>query len=147
MDEIKFNLFTLIMRDRAWRRKKTEAKWNSRCKRFMFDSVIKDGKIIRSYVDSEGNRKTFLVPNFRKPLTWREMKKDDPWAKYLKNSSTSRSWVSDQLDAKHMNKLQRIESKKLIEEGVQEWIDDMDESFECWYDETLNEWRPLYEVA
>ena len=31
------------MRDRAWRRKKTESKWNSRCKKFMFDRTILDG--------------------------------------------------------------------------------------------------------
>lgn len=29
------------IRNRAWRRKKTESKWNSRCKKFMFDSILK----------------------------------------------------------------------------------------------------------
>jgi len=75
------------------------------------------------------------------------MKKEDPWAKYLKNSSTSHSWVSDQLDDKHAIKLQRVTNKKVINEGIQEYIDAFDESFECWFDETLNEWRSLYEVA
>lgn len=28
------------IRNRAWRRKKTESKWNSRCKKFMFDSIL-----------------------------------------------------------------------------------------------------------
>lgn len=138
------------MRDRAWRRKKTESKWNSRCKKFMFDSIILDGDIEYSFKISEGNgkkiRRTIIIPNFRKPLTWREMKECDPWAKYLKNSSTSRSYISDQMDARRKNKLQRIESKKLINNGIQEWFDDLDETFECCYNEELNEWewQPLY---
>ena len=135
------------MRDRAWRRKKTETKWNSRCKRFMFDSIIEDGKRVHSYEDSNGEKQTIIIKNFRKPSTWKEMKKNDPWAKYLRDSSTSRSWVSDQMDAKREIKLSRANAKEVIAEGIQEWLDDMDESFECWYDETLNEWRPLYDVA
>lgn len=135
------------MRDRAWRRKKTESKWNSRCKRFMFDSAIEDGKRIHSYTTEDGIKKTYIVPNYRKPKTWKEMKKEDPWAKYLKNSSTSHSWVSDQLDNKHDIKMQRVNNKKVINEGIQEYFDDMDESFECWFDQRLNEWRLLYEVA
>ncbi len=135
------------MRSRAWRRKKTESKWNSRCKKFMFDSVIEDGKRVSSYEDSNGDKKTVIIKNFRKPSTWKEMKEKDPWAKYLKNSSTSRSWVSDQMDAKHTNKLLRIESKKIINDGIQEWLDEFDESFECWYNEELNEWQPLYQAV
>ena len=135
------------MRDRAWRRKKTESKWNSRCKKFMFDSVIEDGKRVSSYEDSNGDKKTVIIKNFRKPSTWKEMKEKDPWAKYLRDSSTSRSYVSDQMDAKHTNKLLRIESKKLINDGIQEWFDEFDESFECWYNEELNEWQPLYQAV
>ena len=132
------------MRSRIWRRKKTQSKWNSRCKKFMFDSVIEDGKRVSSYEDSNGDKKTVIIRNFRKPSTWKEMKEKEPWAKYLKNSSTSRSYVSDQMDAKHTNKLLRIESRKLINDGIQEWFDNLDESFECWYNEELNEWQPLY---
>ena len=135
------------MRSRIWRRKKTESKWNSRCKKFMFDSVIEDGKRVSSYEDSNGDKKTVIIKNFRKPSTWKEMKEKDPWAKYLKNSSTSRSYVSDQMDAKHTNKLLRIESKKLINDGIQEWFDNLNESFECWYNEELNEWQPLYQAV
>lgn len=140
-------LNSLDMRDRAWHRKKTESKWNSRCKKFMFDSVIEDGKRVSSYEDSNGDKKTVIIKNFRKPSTWKEMKEKDPWAKYLKDSSTSRSYVSDQMDAKHTNKLLRIESKKLINDGIQEWLDEFDESFECWYNEELNEWQPLYQAV
>ncbi len=140
-------LNSLDMRSRAWRRKKTESKWNSRCKKFMFDSVIEDGKRVSSYEDSNGDKKTVIIKNFRKPSTWKEMKEKDPWAKYLKDSSTSRSYVSDQMDAKHTNKLLRIESKKLINDGIQEWLDEFDESFECWYNEELNEWQPLYQAV
>ena len=135
------------MRSRAWRRKKTESKWISRCKKFMFDSVIEDGKKVSSSEDSNGDQKTVIIKNFRKPSTWKEMKEKDPWAKYLKDSSTSRSYVSDQMDAKHTNKLLRIESKKLINDGIQEWFDEFDESFECWYNEELNEWQPLYQAV
>ena len=135
------------MRSRAWRRKKTESKWNSRCKKFMFDSAIEDGKRVSSYEDSNGDKMTVIIKNFRKPSTWKEMKEKEPWAKYLKKSSTSRSWVSDQMDAKHTNKLLRIESKKLINNGIQEWLDEFDESFECWYNEELNEWQPVYQAV
>ena len=135
------------MRSRAWRRKKTESKWNSRCKKFMFDRAIEDGKRVSSYEDSNGDKKTVIIKNFRKPSTWKEMKEKDPWAKYLKDSSTSRSYVSDQMDAKHTNKLLRIESKKLINDGIQEWLNEFDESFECWYNEELNEWQPLYQAV
>lgn len=135
------------MRDRAWRRKKTESKWNSRCKKFMFDSTIEDGQRASSYEDSNGDKKIVIIKNFRRPSTWKEMKEKDPWAKYLRDSSTSRSYVSDQMDAKHTNKLLRIESKKLINDGIQEWFDEFDESFECWYNEELNEWQPLYQAV
>ena len=118
------------MRDRAWRRKKTESVWNSRCKRFLFESRIEDGKKIHVYKDVEGNKKEYVVKNFRKPSTWKEMKKSDPWAKYLRDSSTSKSWVSDQLDAKHAKKLQRAYNKEVINEGLQEYEDLYDESFE-----------------
>ena len=33
------------------------------------------------------------------------------------------------MDAKHTNKLLRIESRKLINDGIQEWLDNLDESF------------------
>ena len=126
------------MRDRAWRRKKTESKWNSRCKKFMFDSIISDGKIEYSFKVSNdnsdnGNKKTrctVIIPNLRKPSTWKEMKKLDPWAKYLKNSSTSRSCISNQIDARKKIKLQRMDNKKLINEGIQEWDDIYDETLE-----------------
>lgn len=115
------------MRDRAWRRKKTESVWNNRCKRFLFESRIEDGKKVHSYTNDEGVKKLYVVPNFRKPENWKEMKKKDPWAKYLKNSSTFRSWVSDQLDAKHTKKLQRINAKQQINEGILEWEDRFDD--------------------
>lgn len=76
------------MRDRAWRRKKTESKWNSRCKKFMFDSTILDGNKEYSFNMSDVNgkkfRRTIIIPNYRKPYTWKEMKEKDPWAKYLR---------------------------------------------------------------
>lgn len=115
------------MRDRAWRRKKTESKWNSRCKRFLFESRIEDGKKVHTYTNDEGIKKVYVVPNFRKPSTWKEMKKDDPLAKYLRDSSTSRSWVSDQLDAKHAKKLQRVNAKRQINDGILEWDEIYDE--------------------
>lgn len=135
------------MRSRIWRRKKTESKWNSRCKKFMFDSVIEDGKRVSSYEDSNGNKKNCIIRNFRKPSTWKEMKEKDPWAKYLKNHSTFRSYISDQMEDKYSNKLLRIESKRLINDGIQEWFDNLDESFELWYNEELNEWQPLYQAV
>ena len=135
------------MRSRIWRRKKTESKWNSRCKKFMFDSFIEDGKTVHSYKDSNGNKKTCIIRNFRKPSTWKEMKEKDPWAKYLKNHSTFRSYISDQMEDKYSNKLLRIESKRLINDGIQEWFDNLDESLECWYNEELNEWQPLYQTV
>lgn len=135
------------MRSRIWRRKKTESKWNSRCKKFMFDSFIEDGKTVHSYKDNNGNKKTCIIRNFRKPSTWKEMKEKDPWAKYLKNHSTFRSYISDQMEDKYSNKLLRIESKRLINDGIQEWFDNLDESFELWYNEELNEWQPLYQAV
>ena len=135
------------MRSRIWRRKATESSWNSRCKKFMFDSFIEDGKTVHSYKDSNGNKKTCIIRNFRKPSTWKEMKEKDPWAKYLKNHSTFRSYISDQMEDKYSNKLLRIESKRLINDGIQEWFDNLDESLECWYNEELNEWQPLYQTV
>lgn len=135
------------MRSRIWRRKKTESKWNSRCKKFMFDSFIEDGKTVHSYKDSNGNKKTCIIRNFRKPSTWKEMKEKNPWAKYLKNHSTFRSYISDQMEDKYSNKLLRIESKRIINDGIQEWFDNLDESLECWYNEELNEWQPLYQAV
>lgn len=115
------------IRNRAWRRKKTESKWNSRCKKFMFDSIFKDGDIEYSFKISDGNgkkiRRTIMIPNLRKPTSWKEMKKCDPWAKFLKNGSGYRTCISAKMDAKRKIKLQRINNKKLINEGIQEYDD------------------------
>ena len=133
------------MRGRAWRRKKTESKWNSRCKKFMYDSFIEDGKTVFSYKDKNGNKKTGVIRNFRRPSTWREMKEKDPWAKYLKNHSTFRSYISDQMECKYKNKLNRIDGKNTISDGIHEWFNKFDESLEYWYNEETNEWQPLYQ--
>ena len=122
------------IRNRAWRRKKTESKWNSRCKKFMFESIISDGDKEYSFNTSDANgkkiRRTIIIHNYRKPLTWKEMKKCDPWARFLKNGSGYRTYVSDQMDAKRKIKLQRVNSKKLINEGIQEYDDIYDEILE-----------------
>ena len=121
------------MRNRAWRRKKTESKWNSRCKKFMFDSLFKDGDIeysFKIYAGGKKIRRTIMIPNLRKPTSWKEMKKRDPWARFLKNGSGYRTYVSDQMDAKRKIKLQRVNNKKLINEGIQEYDDIYDETLE-----------------
>lgn len=125
-------------RNRCWRRKKTESKWNSRCKKFCWDSLIKDAEKLITYLDSRGTKKTVQVCTLRHPSSWKEMKQKDPRAKYLKNHSTSHSWVSDQLEAKRNNKLQRVNSKRLIKEGLKDYEDLYDET-----DELLAE-RILY---
>lgn len=122
------------MRNRAWRRKKTESKWNSRCKKFMFDSIFKDGDIEYSFKISDGNgkkiRRTIIIANLRRPTSWKEMKKCDPWAKFLKNGSRYRTSISAKIDAKRKIKLQRVNNKKLINEGIQEYDDIYDETLE-----------------
>lgn len=125
-------------RNRCWRRKKTESKWNSRCKKFCWDSMIKDAEKLITYLDLNGNKKTVQVYTYRHPSSWKEMKQKDPWAKYLKNHSTPRSLVSDKLDIKHDNKLQRVNNKILIKEGLKDYEDLYDET-----DELLAE-RILY---
>lgn len=122
------------IRNRAWRRKKTESKWNSRCKKFMFDSIFKDGDIEYSFKISDGNgkkiRRTIMIPNLRKPTSWKEMKKCDPWARFLKNGSGYCTRISTKMDAKRKIKLQRVNNKKLINEGIQEYDDIYDETLE-----------------
>ena len=122
------------IRNRAWRRKKTESKWNSRCKKFMFDSLFKDGDIEYSFKISDGNgkkiRRTIMIANLRRPTSWKEMKKYDPWAKFLKNGSGYHTYKSAQIDAKRKIKLQRVNNKKLINEGIQEYNDIYDETLE-----------------
>ena len=103
------------MRNRAWRRKKTESKWNSRCKKFMFDSIFTDGEKEYSFNMSDVNgkkfRRTIMIPNLRRPTSWKEMKKLDPWARFLKNGSGYHTYISDQMDAKQKIKLQRVKNK------------------------------------
>lgn len=122
------------IRNRAWRRKKTESKWNSRCKKFMFDSIFRDGEIEYSFNISDGDgkklRRTIMIPNLRKPTSWKEMKERDPWARFLKNGSGYRTYISDQMDAKRKIKLQRVNNKKLINEGIQEYNNIYDETLE-----------------
>lgn len=122
------------MRNRAWRRKKTESKWNSRCKKFMFSSIFKDGEKEYSFKISDGNgkkiRRTIMIPNLRRPTSWKEMKKLDPWARFLKNGSGRLTYIPDQMEAKRKIKLQRINNKKLINEGIQEYDDIYDETLE-----------------
>lgn len=122
------------IRNRAWRRKKTESKWNSRCKKFMFDSLFKDGDREYSFKISDGNgkkiRRTIMIANLRRPTSWKEMKKCDPWAKFLKNGSGYHTYKWAQMDAKQKNKLQRVNNKKLINEGIQEYDDIYDETLE-----------------
>lgn len=122
------------IRNRAWRRKKTESKWNSRCKKFMFGSIFRDGDKEYSFNISVGNgkkiRRTIMIPNLRRPTSWKEMKKLDPWARFLRNGSGRRTYISNQMDAKRKIKLQRINNKKLINEGIQEYDDIYDETLE-----------------
>lgn len=121
------------IRNRAWRRKKTESKWNSRCKKFMFDSIFRDGDIeysFKIYAGGKKIRRTIMIPNLRKPTSWKEMKKCDPWARFLKNGSGYRTYISYQMDAKRKIKLQRVNNKKLIDEGIQEYNDIYDETLE-----------------
>lgn len=122
------------IRNRAWRRKKTESKWNSRCKKFMFDSLFKDGDREYSFKISDGNgkkiRRTIMIANLRRPTSWKEMKKCDPWAKFLKNGSGYHTYKWAQMDAKQKIKLQRINNKKLINEGIQEYDNIYDETLE-----------------
>lgn len=122
------------IRNRAWRRKKTESKWNSRCKKFMFDSIFRDGEIEYSFNISDGDgkklRRTIMIPNLRKPTSWKEMKERDPWARFLKNGSGYRTYISAKMDAKRKIKLQRVNNKKLINEGIQEYDDIYDETLE-----------------
>lgn len=121
------------IRNRAWRRKKTESKWNSRCKKFMFDSIFRDGDIEYSFKmhdDGKKIRRTIMIPNLRKPTSWKEMKERDPWAKFLKNGSGYRTRISAKMDAKQKIKLQRVNNKKLINEGIQEYDDIYDETLE-----------------
>lgn len=122
------------MRNRAWRRKKTESKWNSRCKKFMFSSIFRDGDKEYSFnmsdVDGKKFRRTIMIPNLRRPTSWKEMKKLDPWARFLRDGSGRHTYISDQMDAKHKVKLQRINNKKLINEGIQEYDDIYDETLE-----------------
>lgn len=121
------------MRNRAWRRKKTESKWNSRCKKFMFSSIFRDGDKEYSFnmsdVDGKKFRRTIMIPNLRRPTSWKEMKKLDPWARFLRNGSGRRTYVSDQMDAKHKVKLQRINNKKLINEGIQVYDETLEDNF------------------
>lgn len=122
------------IRNRAWRRKKTESKWNSRCKKFMFDSIFRDGEIEYSFNISDGDgkklRRTIMIPNLRKPTSWKEMKERDPWARFLKNGSGYCTSISAKMDAKQKIKLQRVNNKKLINEGIQEYNDIYDETLE-----------------
>lgn len=121
------------IRNRAWRRKKTESKWNSRCKKFMFDSIFRDGDIeysFKIYYGGKKIRRTIMIPNLRKPTSWKEMKERDPWARFLKNGSGYCTSISDQMDAKRKIKLQRVNNKKLINEGIQEYNDIYDETLE-----------------
>lgn len=137
------------MRGRAWRRKKTESKWNSRCKRFLFDSIILDGSREHSWSISDGNggkcKRVKTIPYYRKPLTWKEMKDRDPWAKFLKNGTTYRTYVSDKMEAHKNNKLQRESNKRIINDGIKEYEDLYDETYESWYNEDVNEWQPMYQ--
>lgn len=133
------------MRDRAWRRKKTCSIWNSRCKKFMFEGRIEDGTIVRSVYDQRGSKVLCITKAWRKPETWKEFKTKDPLAKYLKNSTTSRTCIYDKLEAKHKNKLQRASNKKAINEGIQEYEYLYDETYESYYNEDVNEWQPMYQ--
>ena len=121
------------IRNRAWRRKKTESKWNSRCKKFMFDSIFTDGEKEYSfniYYGGKKIRRTIMIDNLRRPTSWKEMKKCDPWAKFLKNGSGYHTYKWAQMDAKRKIKLQRVNNKKLINEGIQEYNDIYDETLE-----------------
>lgn len=122
------------IRNRAWRRKKTESKWNSRCKKFMFDSIFTDGDREYSFKISDGNgkkiRRTIMIVNLKRPTSWKEMKKCDPRAKFLKNGSGYHTYKWAQMDAKRKIKLQRVNNKKLINEGIQEYDNIYDETLE-----------------
>ena len=98
------------------------------------DKIFKDGDIEYSFKISDGNgkkiRRTIIIDNLRRPTSWKEMKKCDPWARFLKNGSGYRTHILAKIDAKRKIKLQRVNNKKLINEGIQEYDDIYDETLE-----------------
>ena len=121
------------IRNRSWRRKQTQSVWNRRCKKFMFQGLIENGSKVVTCTTLDGKKIQFTRRMWRKPSTWKDFKENDPWAKYLKDGNPYHRFVSDKEDAKHKIKLQRINNKKLIIEGIQEWDDIYDETLEDFF--------------
>lgn len=83
-------------------------------------------------------RKLTFPKSWREPKTWVEFKNEVKWARLLRDQGRIQSDMGDKIDAHHKNKLERNNSKKLIDEGINEYeneTDDWDDWIPGSYDE------------
>lgn len=110
------------MRNRAWRRKRTEAVWNHRCKEHMYMALIPSNEKV-TFVSKQSGRVYAVPKSWRFPLNWKDFKSNVKWSKYLRDQGKIQSDKWEQMDNHHKNKLNRRLSRKLINEGLKEWDD------------------------
>lgn len=108
-------------RSRAWRRKRTEAVHNRRCKEQMSMARIFVEDIIRK--DKSGK----VVAHFkkwRKVFSWKEFKDKVKWAHLLRDQGCICTDVYEQIEAHSKVKKERANNKSVIADGVQEYVED-----------------------
>lgn len=127
-------------RTRAWRRKKTQSIWKRRLKEHI-DFALIPSKEQQTIISQLTGRKLTFPKEWRSPKTWVEFKNEVKWARLLRDSGRPATDKGDQIDAHHKNKLERRHSKRVINEGIEEYDDiySEDPDIDSWFD---SDWNP-----
>lgn len=113
-------------RTRAWRRKKTQSVWKRRLKEHI-DFALIPSEEKQTIISKLTGRKITFPKYWRSPSTWVEFKNDVKWARLLRDQGRIQSDMGDKIDAHHKNKIARLDAKKQIDEGIQEYADETDD--------------------
>lgn len=124
-------------RTRAWRRKKTQSVWKRRLKEHI-DLALIPSKEQMTIISQLTGRKLTFPKSWREPKTWVEFKNEVKWARLLRDQGRIQSDMGDKIDAHHKNKLERNNSKKLIDEGINEYENETDD-WDDWIPESYDE--------
>lgn len=119
-------------RTRDWRRKKTQSVWKRRLKEHIDFALIPSEKTKTIISKLTGKKYTF-PESWRSPSTWKEFKDKVKWSRYLRDQGRIQSDKSEQIEHHHDVKIERRNSKKLINEGIQEHDERYDEGPELDY--------------
>lgn len=102
------------MKDRRLRRDLTKRKYISRIKEKLSFILVRSGK--KKIILPNG--KVFIIPNWRKPESWKDADENVHWVKLLKHNKLYGRSTMNNLEKHFRNKQIREDGKKIVKEYV-----------------------------